>query len=60
MEALLNGLPYIHTMRAFSELVSSCFGMDLDDSYVDKIAEFRRLYMALGISVTPKVYCSVL
>ena len=32
-EALLNGLPYIHALRAFSKVVESCFPMHLLDSY---------------------------
>ena len=54
--ALLNGLPYIHTMRAFSKVVQGCFGMDLVDSFGEDIREFRRLYLSLGVTVTPKVF----
>ena len=54
-EALLNGLPYIHALRAFSKVVESCFSMKLLDTYVDDIKEFKRLYLALGVTVTPKV-----
>ena len=54
-EAILNGLPYIHAMRAFSKVVESCFGMNLKDSYEDDIKEFKRLYLSLGVTVTPKV-----
>ena len=54
-EALLNGLPYIHAMRAFSKVVESCFGMHLLDSYEENIREFKQLYFALGVTVTPKV-----
>ena len=53
--ALLNGLPYVQTMRAFSKVVSSCFGMSLEESYKDDIAEFKRLYLSLKVSITPKV-----
>ena len=54
---LLNGLPfpYIHVCRAFSRVVCSCFGVGLKDGYEEHIKEFKRLYMALGITVTPKV-----
>ena len=55
VDVLLNGLPYIHTFRAFSRVVSSCFGVSLKDGYQAHILEFKRLYLALGISVTPKV-----
>ena len=53
--AVLNGLPFIHTFRAFSKVVSSCFGVSLQEDYQAQIFEFKRLYLALGISVTPKV-----
>ena len=52
---ILNALPYIHTCRQFDKVVSSCFGVGLKEGYEDEIKEFRRLYMLLGISVTPKV-----
>ena len=54
-DALLNGLPFIHTLRSFSKVVDSCFGMGLKETYMSDIAEFKRLYLSLGISVTPKV-----
>ena len=53
--ALINGLPFIQTMRSFSKVVSSCFGMTLVESFKEDISEFRRLYLSLEISVTPKV-----
>ena len=54
-DALLNGLPFIHTLRSFSKVVDSCFGMDLKETFMTDIAEFKRLYLSLGITVTPKV-----
>ena len=51
----MNALPYIHTFRAFDRVVSSCFGVGLKDGYQENIKEFKRLYMSLGITVTPKV-----
>ena len=53
--AVINGLPFIQTFRAFSKVVSSCFGVSLQEDYEVHILEFRRLYLELGISVTPKV-----
>ena len=58
-EALQKGIPYILTMRAFSDVVSACFGMSLVVSYKEYIAEFKRLYMSLDITVTPKVIISL-
>ena len=59
-EAIVKGLPFIHAMRSFSKVVSSCFGNNLLDTYIDDIQRFRDAYMALEISVTPKVgsFCS--
>ena len=54
-EVLLNGLPYVHAFRAFSAVVDTCFGVALKDGYKENIQEFKRLYLSLGISVTPKV-----
>ena len=54
-EVLLNALPYIHTYRAFDRVVSSCFGVGLKEGFQEHIKEFQRLYLALGITVTPKV-----
>ena len=53
--AVLNGLPFIHAFRAFSKVVNSCIGVSLQDNYEANILEFKRLYLALEISVTPKV-----
>ena len=53
--AVLNGFPFIHTFRAFSKVVSSCFGVSLQEDFQAQIFEFKRLYLALGVSVTPKV-----
>ena len=53
--ALLNGLPFIHALRGFSKVVESCFSNHLLDRYETDIAEFKRLYLSLGVSVTPKV-----
>ena len=55
-DVLQKGLPFVQAIRAFSEVVGSCFGGSLTDDYQDKIKEFRGVYMNLGISVTPKVY----
>ena len=55
VEVLLNGLPFVHVLRAFNKVVESCFGMKLMDSYRQDITEFKRLYLALGVTVTPKV-----
>ena len=52
---VLNALPYIQTLRAFNEVVHSCFGVNLYRNYKDSINRFSQLYRDIGISVTPKV-----
>lgn len=54
-EAIINGLPFTQTIKAFNKVVEACFGLKLDPAYKAAIAEFRRLYLELDISVTPKV-----
>ena len=54
-EAIVNGLPYIQAFRAFDEVVSKCFGVTVNEGYKEAIDQFRTAYMALGITVTPKV-----
>ena len=54
-KALIKGLPFIHAMRSFSNVVSSCFGNILGDNYIENIQRFRDAYIALEISITPKV-----
>lgn len=53
--AMVEGLPYITTFRAFNKVVVACFGMELAPDYKDHIAKFSQLYRELDISVTPKV-----
>ena len=54
-EAIINGLPFTQTIKAFNKVVGACFGLKLDPAYKAAIAEFKRLYLELDISVTPKV-----
>ena len=53
--AILNGLPFIHTIRAFSKVVDDCFGQTLLDSFLGNIKMLKRLNLLLGVTVTPKV-----
>jgi hypothetical protein len=43
-------------MRAFSKVVDSCFSNTLLDTYITDILKFKKAYMDLGITVTPKVH----
>ena len=51
----IKGLPFIHTFRAFSTVVDSCFGVSVKPGYSDKIKAFKNSYLALEITVTLKV-----
>jgi hypothetical protein len=55
VEVLMKGLQFVQAFRAFLRVVNSCFGMSLQDGYEEDIIEFKRIYLMLGISVTPKV-----
>lgn len=48
--------PYIETFNAFKQVVGACYGNILDPEYKQKISNFKNAYVALGISVTPKVH----
>ena len=51
-------MKFIHTLQKFNKVVESCFGNELKkDEYEENIRAFTISYMALGISVTPKVHC---
>ena len=54
-ESVSKGQLYLETIRAFSLVVSSCFGVELYDNYNNKIAEFKASYIALGLPISPKV-----
>ena len=53
-EAIINGLPFTQTIKAFNKVVGACFGLKLDPAYKAAIAEFKRLYLELDISVLPQ------
>ena len=47
---------FAEAFKALNEVVSACYGYELQKGYKTKINNFRRTYLALGISVTPKVH----
>ena len=55
METAIPALPFVHTLRKFDKVVSSCFAQILDPAYENHIEAFSTQYRSLGISVTPKV-----
>ena len=46
---------YVSALRAFGRVVKSCFGCKLSSSYKADIEHFKKCYLNLNISVTPKV-----
>ena len=47
---------YVQTFKAFDEVVDACYSRELKSNYKDKIGEFKKNYLNLGINVTPKVH----
>ena len=54
-DVLQRGLPFVDLLRAFSEVVDVCFSTQLKGDPLVSILDFKRRYLDLGISVTPKV-----
>jgi hypothetical protein len=61
-ELFMKGLPFTRTLKAFDNVVHSCFGAILLEGWQDHIAEFSACYSVLTsskgnpISITPKVH----
>ena len=49
------GLPFIASLRSFSQVVDQCFQVQLKENYKDSIKKFEQKYRELEITVTPKV-----
>ena len=49
-------LQFVHTFDAFKTVVDKTFGERLHEGSSKAIEHFRDAYLALGISVTPKVH----
>lgn len=49
-------LPFVRVLRDFRHVVTSCFGMNLQPDFKEKISAFAASYSLLGISTTPKVH----
>lgn len=52
----LSCLKFVQVFEDFKAVVTSCFGNQLCPDYKQKIASFKESYIALNISVTPKVH----
>jgi len=50
---------YVNAFKCLNDVISSCFGMVLDTEYEHYIAQFKDVYIDLGISITPKVHILV-
>ena len=46
---------YVKAFRSFYEVVKACFGQEVLPSFRDELKTFKLDYMALDISITPKV-----
>lgn len=52
----LHCLRYVDAFRKFYRVVNSCFGFSLNPEYQKFIEDFKNSYLALEISVTPKLH----
>lgn len=52
----LPSLKYVDTLSKFKNVVEACFGTKLKPGYNNKIELFKRSYLDLKISITPKVH----
>ena len=50
---------YADAFTAFNDVVSSCYGDELQGDYVSMISSFATAYNRLGINITPKVHAVV-
>ena len=47
---------FVRTYSNFNDVVTSCYGTNLHKNFKHNIAKFKREYLKLNISVTPKVH----
>lgn len=52
----LGVLKYVKAFDTFKKVVEACFGNNLEEGYKSRIEDFKKAYMDLGISVTPKIH----
>ena len=50
---------FVNAFKSFNDVVSACYGSNLDADYLQKISIFAADYFRLGISVTPKVHAVI-
>ena len=49
-------LKYVKAFSDFAAVVTACFSLKIDPSYKNKIAEFKKSFLDLGIPITPKIH----
>ena len=47
---------FVYSFSSFNEVVTACYALDLHPEYIEKIGNFKKAFMKLNISVTPKVH----
>ena len=47
---------YVNTFSFFNDVVSSCYGLELHPTYKANIAKFKKEFLKLKISITPKIH----
>lgn len=52
----ISSLKYVKAFDDFNAVVKACFSMKLDPNFRQIIENFKRSYLDLGISITPKVH----
>lgn len=59
-DAPIEAQPFTEAFRALERLVMSCFGSDLDSSYLEHISQFKTKFTELVdlnyVNVTPKIH----
>lgn len=55
--ACIKCLKYVKCFQHFRNVVEACFSLKLNPEYKKYIAEFKRSYCDLNISITPKIHC---
>ena len=55
-EILAESEKFVKAFRSFFEVVKGCFGQEVLQSFKNDLKTFKHDYLALGISITPKVH----
>ena len=56
MDIFAQAAKFIKTFRSFFEVVKGCFGQEVLKSFRNDLKTFKDDYLALNISITPKVH----